>query len=91
MNKMRNELKTADKIFIGLILLEIIVLGVSPFLKMPVSVCTSPSFLNPFGLHETCILPAFKQMNMLFYPMADLLILTIITYLIYLGMNKYKK
>jgi len=89
--KKLKENKRIDKIFIGLIILEIIILSISPFLKMPVDVCTRPSFLNPFVLHETFMLPAFHQMNMLFYPIIDLLILTIITYLIYLGINKLKK
>jgi len=97
------KLKKTDKIFILIILLELIsLILIYFFLTYPCPsnyTCNRYSFLNPFGYNVVCpdtshlLVDALchPRPHQLFYLFTDLLILTIITYLIYLGINKLKK
>lgn len=91
------KLKKIDKIFIGLILLEIITLLVTLLFFRTITIsntCNIWSFTNPFGFHKEDLIcgQAFTTiLNPIIYQLTDLLILTIIIYIIYLVINKLKK
>jgi hypothetical protein len=90
-------MKKIDKIFVGLILLEIVILIIHLlFLREFIVVAcdiTDYSLLNPFLVSSSnCLLPAFKPIfNPFIYLIIDILILTIISYIIYLVIRKIRK
>jgi len=91
-------LNKVDKIFIILIILELITLLIINFFLSPVWYPTpcharDYSLLDPFNFFKykgVCIQILARGINPLFYPVADLLILTIIAYITYLIIRKTK-
>lgn len=91
-------MKKVDKIFVGLIIIEVIFLSIIGIFWNTVywpTPCTTPDFFHPFGREmapgTVCILVVAPTLNPLIYWIWYLLILTTITYLIYLAVNKLKK
>ncbi len=90
------KLRKADKVFIGLIIIETIFLLITLLFFKTIQIsntCNFWSFLNPLGFHGDVLCgQAFTIIsNPLIYQFTDLLILTIVTYIIYLIVNKLKK
>lgn len=88
-----SKLSKKHKIFIGMIILEVILLTVLYlFFQNPCgSPCSTQGLLDPFGTFENesgaCIQVCVQTQNFWFYPLADLTILTIIAYLIFLSIK----
>ena len=95
-NISKGKLKKTSKVFIILIILEIIFVILLSFFKVGwPSPCVTPNFFHPFGTEMApgtgCIQVITPAPTSLFYLMQYLLILTIIIFLIYLGINKLNK
>ncbi|MFW6282650.1 MAG: hypothetical protein ACOC1P_01165 [Minisyncoccales bacterium] len=88
------KIRKTHLVFISIILFEILLLGVLYlFFQNPCgSACNTQSFINPFGLNqpETCITVCEQTQHFLFYPLADLTILTILGYLVFIFRRKMK-
>lgn len=89
-------MKKRDKIFIALILIETIINIVSFQFEVNYSTpCEAPSYLKPFigniNPNELCIQVISEGKPALYYLSTDLLIITIISYLIYIIFRKTKK
>lgn len=87
-------MKKVNKFFSSIILTEVIVAVILYFIPTKCgSECVEPSLLNPLGIEGgMCTLNCVVyQPGILFYLISDLLILTIIIYLIYLGAKLFKK
>ena len=78
----------------SIIILELILLGVLYlFFQNPCgSPCSIQSLINPFGAGspKTCIQVCEETQNFWFYPLADLIILTIIIYISFLIISQMK-
>ena len=90
-------MKKITKIFLLTIIIEIIFVVASSFLpsvNYP-SPCTTPDFFHPFGRitssEEVCSHMLSFGPNPLFYLSQYLLIFTLILFVIYLLINKFKK
>ena len=88
-------MKKLDKIFLGLIVLEILILIPSLLIKNPCgSPCDTHSLIDPFGwdysraeLYGGCAAVCVETFYPITYQISDILILTILIYLIVLIKN----
>ena len=89
------KMRKRDKIFLKIIVSEIILFIIGYFIKFYYSTpCSAPDFLHPFGKDATgqlCIQVIHQAPSPLFYLMPYMIALTLVLYLIYLGIKKIKK
>ncbi|MBI5804180.1 hypothetical protein HY450_02965 [Candidatus Pacearchaeota archaeon] len=80
-------MKKINLVFISIIALELVVMATGYyFLANNCGLaCDSPNFLNPFGLGEESRCRTCSRVpHQIFYPAADLFILTVVLYLVHL-------
>ncbi len=92
-----SEMKKIEKIFIGLIVIEVIILiiltSIGPVQYPTPCDASDYSLLDPFNFFKydgSCIQTITFGLHPLFYAFMDLFILTLIAYLIYSIFNKPK-
>lgn len=83
-----------DFVFISIIILEILLIGILYlFFQNPCgSACNTQNLINPFGFNEPeiCTMQCVQTQHFLFYPLADITILTILGYFVFLIQRKMK-
>lgn len=85
-------MKKTQKIFSGILIIELILVIILSFVKISWPNACTPDLLNPFGrTADACAQVITQTLSPLFYIIADLLILTIIAYIIYSASKKIKK
>jgi hypothetical protein len=87
-------MKKINLVFIILIIIEIVVAAITYFIPGDISPSPGPSFLNPLGMPGKgpyILIYKYGVPASPFYIAADLLILTVVAYFIYLLIKKFSK